>query len=141
MTVYTYSCRTQHDSNDLTELIEAASLPYFGRLGPAIRMAITLDGWPALETSIWKRPAAAVLYDKLRTGDVVMFYGLERCFTSARNLFKVVDGLTDMDVRSVILDLGLTMGTPHSDALFSCIQRLMGIPAALTAALKEPRKV
>jgi hypothetical protein len=141
--VHAYSCRTQHDvgSPDLTDIIKDSCTPYLKRLGPFEWQGTTLDGWPALGKDLWTRPAAKDLYDRLKTEDVVMFYGIERCFLSARNLFKIAQGLEDMNIKVILLDLGLTLGTPASNALFECTRRILDLPKLVSAATREPVKV
>lgn len=132
-TIYVYSCFVQRDAYDRADqifkrTIEAEVGKWMHKFPGCEWGGLTIDGYPQLKTSLWKREAGKMIHERLQAGDVVMFWEISRCFTDVEHLVKACEAMQRQGVRCVLLDLGLTIGTTAGDAVFAIVKRILQLP-------------
>lgn len=147
--IYAYSCRCQHDEksgvNEFTGIIDRACVPFIKGLHELDESyawaGITLDGYPALETRLFLREGWKEIDKRMKTGDAVLLYGIERVFLDMEDMFKATDALTTQGIRVVLVDLGLSIGSAATDKMFAIVRRCLEHGALRKELLRKPKIV
>jgi DNA invertase Pin-like site-specific DNA recombinase len=134
-TIYAYTSYCKHDAmihggtRQLAAGAQQAVSKFLHKFPGCEWGGLTIESCQWFKTSLWYRPAAKVLHQRLQVGDVMMFWDISRCFTDIEHLIRICGDLDSMGVRCVLLDLGLTIGTQAGDAVFAVVKRILQLPA------------
>lgn len=128
-TAYAYTCRMREDlTSEVQVMRDMCHVWAKDKLRMLTFAGLTCDGYPSLDTQVWKREAGKVIHDRLHVGDAVLFFGIGRCFLSPADLFETCRGLYVHGQRCVLVDLGLEWGTPASMGAIAIAERIAAMP-------------
>lgn len=141
MNLYAYTCRTARDSTGLQAEVDVACCPWRAKFASHVWMGLTQDVFPQLERTWRKRPGATLIRERLMVGDAILFWGIERCFASVRDMIATVDDLIELELTVILADLGLQVGNSTGNAVWAIIKRMAAFEKLSKDALRKPKLV